>query len=157
MNDLPPRFWPVFFELYESLPRQGPGNRACAARALALCCDLPPAPAVLDLGCGVGGQTLHLTELTSGSIVAVDSHAPSIERLHATVAMRGLIQRVRPLVGDMANPGLPPKSFDLVWSEGALYNIGIETPCVFATGCCDRVAISPSPMPSGARRTRRPR
>lgn len=126
MNDLPPRFWPVFFELYESLPRQGPGNRACAARALALCSDLPPAPAVLDLGCGVGGQTLHLTELTSGSIVAVDSHAPSIERLHATVAMRGLIQRVRPLVGDMANPGLPPTSFDLVWSEGALYNIGIE-------------------------------
>lgn len=26
----------------------------------------------------------------------------------------------------MANPGLSPASFDLVWSEGALYNIGIE-------------------------------
>jgi SAM-dependent methyltransferase len=35
-------------------------------------------------------------------------------------------QRVRPLVGDMAQPGLPPGSFDLVWSEGALYLIGIE-------------------------------
>jgi SAM-dependent methyltransferase len=30
------------------------------------------------------------------------------------------------MVGDMAEPGLPPASFDLVWSEGALYNIGIE-------------------------------
>ncbi len=126
MNALSPRFWPIFFELYESLPRQGPGNRACAARALALCCELPPAPTVLDLGCGVGGQTLHLTELTTGHIVAVDSHAPSIERLRATVAMRGLTQRVRPLVADMADPGLPPKTFDLIWSEGALYNIGIE-------------------------------
>lgn len=126
MNELPPRFWPIFFELYESLPRQGPGNRACAARALALCRDLPPAPAVIDLGCGVGGQTLHLAELTSGTIVAVDSHAPSIERLRATVALRGLAERIRPMVGDMANPGLPPASFDLVWSEGALYNIGIE-------------------------------
>jgi SAM-dependent methyltransferase len=26
----------------------------------------------------------------------------------------------------MAHPDLPPGSFDLVWSEGALYNIGIE-------------------------------
>ncbi len=26
----------------------------------------------------------------------------------------------------MAAPGLPPASFDLAWSEGALYNIGID-------------------------------
>jgi SAM-dependent methyltransferase len=30
------------------------------------------------------------------------------------------------MVGDMANLGLTPRSFDLVWSEGALYNVGIE-------------------------------
>jgi SAM-dependent methyltransferase len=81
---------------------------------------------VLDLGCGVGGQTLHLAELTHGSIVAVDSHAPSIERLQATVAERGLGERVQPMVGDMAQLGMPPNSFDLIWSEGALYNVGIE-------------------------------
>lgn len=126
MNEPSPRFWPIFFELYESLPRQGPGHRDCTATALALCPDLPPAPAVLDLGCGVGAQTLHLAELTSGLIVALDNHAPSIERLLAVVAMRGLAERIWPRVGDMAEPGLPPASFDLVWSEGALYNIGIE-------------------------------
>jgi SAM-dependent methyltransferase len=126
MSDPTPRFRQIFFEVFESLPRQGPGSRACAAKALALCHDLPPAPAVLDLGCGVGGQTIHLAELTSGSIVALDSHAPSIKRLRATVAARGLAERIRPVVGDMASPGLPAASFDLVWSEGALYNIGIE-------------------------------
>jgi SAM-dependent methyltransferase len=126
MNEPPPRFWPIFFELYESLPRQGPGDRTCAVRAVAFCSDLPPTPDVLDLGCGVGGQTLHLAELTSGSIVAMDSHAPSIERLRATVAVRGFAERIQPMVGDMAEPRLPPASFDLVWSEGALYNIGIE-------------------------------
>ena len=81
---------------------------------------------VLDLGCGVGGQTLHLADLTSGSIIALDNHAPGIERLRATVAGRGLAERIQPMVGDMAESGLPPASFDLVWSEGALYNIGIE-------------------------------
>ena len=126
MPELTPRFWEVFFEVYEALPRQGPGNRACAARALGLCRDLPSAPAVLDLGCGVGGQTIHLAELTFGSIVAVDSHAPSIERLGRTLAERDLAHRVQPMVGDMAHPTLVRGSFDLIWSEGALYNIGIE-------------------------------
>lgn len=49
---------------------------------------------MLDLGCGVGGQTLYLAELTAGSIVAIDNHAPSIERLQATIAERGFSQRV---------------------------------------------------------------
>ncbi len=126
MNAPTPRYWQIFFEVYESLPRQGPGNRTCAATALALCTNLPPAPSVLDLGCGVGGQTIHLAELTTGTIIAIDSHAPSIEQLTATVARLGLSQRVSPAVGDMANLELPPASFDLIWSEGALYNIGIE-------------------------------
>jgi len=127
MTEPTPRFWEIFFELYEGLPRQGPGNRACAERALGLCRGLPQTPAMLDLGCGVGGQTLHLADLLPGALItAIDSHAPSIERLQATVAERGLGERVRPVVGEMAHPGLPSESFDLIWSEGAIYNIGIE-------------------------------
>lgn len=138
MNESSPRFWPIFFELYESLPRQGPGSRDCAARAMAFCHDLPPGAAVLDLGCGVGAQTLILAELISGPIVAMDNHAASIDRLRATVALRGLEGRIEPMVGDMASPGLPPASFDLVWSEGALYNIGIEK----ALGVCSTLLRS---------------
>lgn len=134
MHEPTPRFWEIFFELYEGLPRQGPGNRACAEKAFGLCRELPPTPAVLDLGCGVGGQTLHLASMTSGTIVAVDNHAPFIERLGRTVAERGLSDRIRPLVGDMANPGMPPESFDLIWSEGALYQIGIENALLICHG-----------------------
>jgi len=126
MREPTPRFMQIFFAVFEALPRQGPGNRASAARALALCRDRPPSPRIIDLGCGVGAQTLHLAELTSGTIVAVDSHAPSIERLRAAVAVRGLTDRIQAIVGDMDELGLPPGSFDLAWSEGALYNIGIE-------------------------------
>jgi SAM-dependent methyltransferase len=127
MSQTGPRYWEMFFEVYESLPRQGPGNRACASRALALCRDLPRSAAILDLGCGVGGQTLQLAELVpAGSIVAIDSHARSIERLRAAIADRGLVQRVSAIVGDMAHLGQPRGSFDLIWSEGALYNIGLR-------------------------------
>lgn len=132
MNKPGPRFWEIFFEVYESLPRQGPGNLACAARALDLCRDLTERPAILDLGCGVGGQTFHLAELTSGSIVAIDSHEPAIVRLQTAIAERGLSHRIRAFTGDMANPQQPRGSFDLIWSEGSLYNIGLQN----ALGIC---------------------
>lgn len=125
MTATSPRFQALFFELYESLPRQGPGNRDCTARALALCTGLPPAPAIIDLGCGVGAQTLHLAELTAGAIVALDSHAPSIDRLRSAIGRRGLEDRVTAIVGDMAHARPTPGCFDLVWSEGALYSIGL--------------------------------
>ena len=125
MNEPSPRFWELFFAVYENLPRQGPGNRFCTARALGLCDQLPQAPRILDLGCGVGGQTLHLAELTSGTIVALDRHAPSIERLRTTITKRRLSHRLTAIVGDIASPQQLPGSFDLVWSEGALYAIGL--------------------------------
>lgn len=127
MAELNPRFWEIFLEVYENLPRQGPGNRACAAKALSLCRELRDSPSILDLGCGVGGQTLLLAELTSGSIVAMDNHAPSIERLRRAIAARGLSRRLKAMVGDIADPKQPRASFDLIWSEGALYNVGLPT------------------------------
>lgn len=56
----------------------------------------------------------------------MDNHAPSIERLRAIVAEHGLSRRVSPVVGNLSNLEQPPANFDLIWSEGALYNIGIE-------------------------------
>jgi len=126
MDELNSRFWEIFFEVYEKLPRQGPGNRECAEKALGLCSELPDLPEILDLGCGVGGQTLQLAELTAGSILAIDNHAPSIDQLQATITELGLSQRIRATVGDMACPEQPHGSFDLIWSEGALYSIGLR-------------------------------
>ncbi len=126
------RFREIFFQVYEPLPRQGPGNLDSAGRALALCRHLPPSPMILDMGCGVGGQTLHLAHLSPGTIYALDYHAPSVRRLARSVTTRGLEHRVRPIVGDMAYPPFPPASFDLIWSEGALYQIGMER----ALGVC---------------------
>ena len=121
-----PRFWEVFFDVYEAIPRQGPGSRDCAACALALCGPLPSAPTILDLGCGSGAQTLHLAELTNGTITAIDSHAPFVVTLERHLAERGLTGRVAARAGNMAAPPADPGSVDLIWSEGAAYFLGIE-------------------------------
>lgn len=120
-----PRFSGIFFEVYDALPRQGPGNLASAQRAFALCAGLPAAPEILDLGCGAGAQTFHLAALTAGRITALDSHEATIIRLRAEALRQGLGDRVEAIVGDMGDPPVPDEAFDLVWSEGALYNIGI--------------------------------
>lgn len=125
MSNPDPQFLKIFLQVYESLPRQGPGNRASAERALELCRGLPEAPAILDLGCGVGGQTLQLAGMTSGTILAIDNNPPSIERLRKVAAEQGLSGRITAIVGDMAKPEQPAESFDLIWSEGALYSIGL--------------------------------
>lgn len=125
-TERPSCYWEVFFELYEALPRQGPGNRASAAGALALCSPLPVAPRIGDFGCGGGGQTLHLADLLpAGTIDAIDTHPPLVRRLESALAARGLTPRVRAQVGDMAQPPFAPGTFDLIWSEGALYQIGV--------------------------------
>ncbi len=121
-----PRAHEIFFEVFEPLPRQGPGSLACTRRALSRCAELPASPRVLDLGCGAGAQTLHLASLSDGPILAIDSHLPLIVRLRAKLREQGLSERVEARVADMSALELPPESFDLVWSEGALYNLGLE-------------------------------
>ncbi len=116
---------PLFYAVFEPLPRQGPGSRACARRALAMCTDLPAQPDVVDLGAGAGAQTLYVAELTGGRVTAIEAYAPLVERIAQRARDRGLADRIDAVVGDMNDPPVDGASFDLVWAEGALYNIGI--------------------------------
>lgn len=116
----------LFFEMFDGLPRQGPGDRASTLRALALVPELGPGSRVLDLGCGTGLQTLTLAENSPASFVAVDSHAPFVDALNRHARALGLANRIDARVGDMRHVDFPPHSFDLIWCEGAIYNIGFE-------------------------------
>lgn len=115
-----------FLQFHEGIPRKGPGTAAATAEAFRRIEPLlPPSPAILDVGCGSGAQTLTLAGLTAGTLLAVDSHPAFIEELRRSLAP-GLDGRVAAQVGDMRALGLPPASFDLVWSEGAIFVLGFE-------------------------------
>ena len=116
----------VFFEVHDGLPREGPGNRDCTARALALAGPLARHPRVLDIACGPGMQTMDLAALLPGAAVTgVDIHAPFVDEVNRRAAARGWSNRVSAVTGDMAALAYPPASFDLLWCEGAAYMMGV--------------------------------
>ncbi len=117
----------VIFDLHSGLPREGPGDLASLIRALDIVGPLPPAPSILDLGCGPGGQTVDLAErIPDAWVTAVDAHEPFLAALRALAEARGVAGRIRTHLGDMASPPCPPASVDLIWCEGAAYIIGFE-------------------------------
>jgi hypothetical protein len=79
-----------FYELFEDLPRQGPGCREATLKALDLLADLPTNPKVLDIGCGCDMQTQLLAQELRTKILAIDNHRPVLDCLD-----RGQPQRNR--------------------------------------------------------------
>jgi len=117
----------VFFDVHSGLPREGPGNRASTARALALCGALPRDARVLDIACGPGRQTLDLAEmLPDATITGVDNHPPFVAEANRRAEAAGLAHRVTAIEGDMTALAFPASSFDLIWCEGAAYIMGVE-------------------------------
>jgi SAM-dependent methyltransferase len=116
----------LFFELFSGLPRQGPGDTESTLRALALVPGVGPQTRVLDVGCGTGRQTLLVAGTSRARVVAVDNHPPFVEALNLQARALGLAGLLEARVGDMRQLDLPPGSFDLVWSEGAIYVLGFE-------------------------------
>ncbi len=65
---------PFFYQVFEFLPRQGPGCAGATKKVFSLLPPLPDNANILDVGCGSGTQTRDLAGLTPGIITAVDNH-----------------------------------------------------------------------------------
>jgi len=118
----------LLVSLHLDAERQGPGSDAQTRQALAHTgLDLDSDLAVADLGCGTGASTLVLArELSKARITAVDFLPAFVQRLSQRASQAGLGQRITPWVGSMEAPPFPEESLDLIWSEGAIYNLGFE-------------------------------
>lgn len=117
----------VLYEIYDAdLPRQGPGSNAATRRAWSLLGPVPAAPTMLDIGCGSGMQTLELARLSGGHIIALDTYQPYLDRLQQRAASEEITDHIETVNCSMDAMDFAPGSFDVIWSEGAIYIIGLE-------------------------------
>jgi ubiquinone/menaquinone biosynthesis C-methylase UbiE len=113
-------------EYFTELERQGPGSPEETIRALSFIGNLSKKAKIADLGCGTGTQTMVLAQNTAATITALDLYAGSIDKLNITAKNHSLQNRVTGIVGSMDNLPFQNGEFDLIWSEGAIANIGFE-------------------------------
>ena len=119
------RLMEVLLDVHSGLPRQGPGDDESTLRALSLCTELPMRPAVLDVGCGPGMQTVALARSTDGTVTAVDLFEQFLDQLRERAEAAGVRDRIQVMRGDMSDLPFGKDSFDLIWSEGAAYIMGL--------------------------------
>jgi len=121
-----PQLPPFFYQIFESLPRQGPGSSEATRKVWSLLPSVPPDAKILDVGCGSGTQTRDLAALTTGTITAVDNHQPFLDKIDAWANKAGMTQRVKTVCASMDALPFNKGSFDLIWSEGAIFIVGFE-------------------------------
>lgn len=113
-------------EYYSGLERQGPGSPAVTLKALGFIDALTDHSRIADIGCGTGGQTLVLAGHTPGQITGVDLFPAFIDMFNANVKRLNLQHRVTGVTASMEELPFKDGSLDLLWSEGAIYNIGFQ-------------------------------
>lgn len=79
---------------------------------------------MVDAGCGAGRQTFVLADELKTPIHAVDSYQPFLDRLKERAKEKGLAQLVSTYCMDMKDIPIVFPTIDLLWAEGAAYNIG---------------------------------
>lgn len=113
-------------EYYSAVERQGPGSPEVILKALGFIDGLTEESQIADLGSGSGGQTMVLAKHAPGIITAIDMFPKFIEILNANARRLGFQDRINGIVGTMADLPFQDEELDLIWSEGAIYNIGFE-------------------------------
>lgn len=114
----------LIHELFSDLPRQAPGYDSFTRKAYEACTGLPEQPRIADIGCGAGIPTLELARISGGAIVAVDNYQPYLDTLGANARKEHLADRIQTLCASMFELDFEDETFDLVWSEGAIYIYG---------------------------------
>ncbi len=113
-------------EYFSSIERQGPGSPEVTVKALGFIDNLSRESNIADIGCGTGGQTMVLAEHAEGHITGIDLFPAFIDLFTANAGKLNLHGRVKGIVGSMDNLPFRNEELDLIWSEGAIYNIGFE-------------------------------
>jgi len=117
----------LIFDLHLGGHRQGPGSKEITMKAFSLTgFKREEEIKILDIGCGTGAQTLDLAQHTRASITALDFSSEFLAVLKNRAEKLQLSDRIQCVESSMWELPFEEESFDLIWSEGAIYNMGFE-------------------------------
>lgn len=117
----------LLIDLHKDAERQGPGCDVETKRALNLCRVNPSEPLkIADIGCGTGASALILARDLNANITAVDFLDEFLDILENRAQKAGLANNITTLHCSMDDLPFEDEEFDILWSEGAIYNIGFE-------------------------------
>jgi len=107
------------------MEKLGPGGNAHTLHVLRL---LPKQQfrLVVDAGCGTGRQTMALAKELGTLVHAVDSYEPFLNDLVRRAREARVERLVQAHCMDMKDIPLVFQDIELLWSEGAAYNIGFS-------------------------------
>ena len=113
-------------EYFSSMERQGPGSPEITIKALSFVDNLTDRSRIADIGCGTGGQTIVMAKHAPGHITGIDLFPAFIDLFNINAGKFNFQDRIKGVVGSMDNLPFQKEELDLIWSEGAIYNIGFE-------------------------------
>jgi ubiquinone/menaquinone biosynthesis C-methylase UbiE len=116
----------IIYEYFSNVERQGPGSPEITLKALSFIDGLTNKSKVADIGCGTGGQTMVLVQNIPCEITGVDLWSDFINHFNQNAQNKNLHDRMKGIVGNMENLPFQEEDLDLIWSEGAIYNIGFK-------------------------------
>ena len=105
--------------------RQGPGSPQATRLAITLAGLKNDAHLnVADIGCGTGASARILAQDLGAQVTAIDLLQPFIDAAAAKAEEAGLADRITTCAASMEALPFDKATFDLIWSEGAIYNMG---------------------------------
>lgn len=111
-----------FYRIFDPLEPRGPGSESDTLAALR---KVPMKPSqILEVGCGQGIATRLLAQQCDAQITAIDNDEEAIKALQASNQEHA--EQIRFECASMTDLPYAERSFDLIWSEGSAYIMGVE-------------------------------
>jgi len=117
----------LIVDFYKDTERQGPGSSFETVNALSFInINKDHKLKIADIGCGSGAQTITLAQNIEGQITAVDLFPEFLDKLNSRSEELGFQERIKTIEKSMEDLPFDNDEFDIIWSEGAIYNMGFE-------------------------------
>ncbi|MBQ4810138.1 MerR family transcriptional regulator [Pseudoalteromonas luteoviolacea] len=118
------RYMADFMRVFRTLERWGPGSVQDTLRALK---HVPTVvEQVLEIGCGKGQATQVLAQNCAAHITAIDNEQVALNVVLESFEKLNLTNRITTACTSMTELNYPNERFDLIWSEGSAYIMGVE-------------------------------